>query len=85
MISEKDRAVLKKFGEHLKELKDAQKLTYREFSKRSGVNTGDIILYENGQSGPTLITIKKLAIGLGIHPSKLLDFEFGIDFSAGLE
>ena len=85
MISDKDRNVLKRFGEHLKKLRAEQQLSYREFAKRSGVNTGDVILYENGESGPTLLTIKKLSIGLGIHPSELLSFDFGIDFKGGLE
>ena len=53
--------------------------------KRSGVNTCDIVKYEKGESGPNLIIIRKLAIGFKIHPIKLLDFEFGIDFSQGLE
>lgn len=85
MISEKDRVVLEKFGEHLRSLRDSHGLTYRELSKRSGVNTGDIVKYEKGESGPTLITLKKLAVGFKIHPIKLLDFEFGIDFKEGLE
>ncbi len=85
MISEKEKIILKSFGEHLKSLKEEQKLSYREFYKRSDVNTGDIIKYENGETSPNFITIMKLAIGLKIHPTVLLDFEYGIDFSAGLE
>ena len=85
MISEKDRFILVKFGEHLRSLREVHDLTYRELSKRSGVNTGDIVKYEKGESGPNLITLKKLAIGFKIHPTKLLDFEFGIDFSQGLD
>ncbi len=85
MISEKEKIVLKSFGKHLKSLKEKQKLSYREFYKRSGVNTGDIIKYENGETSPSFITLVRLAIGLKIHPTELLDFNFGIDFSAGLE
>jgi len=85
MISDKDRKILKRFGEHLKALRESQKLTFREFSTLSQVNTGDLVKYENGESGPNLITIKKLALGLKIHPTELLDFDFGIDFLAGNE
>lgn len=85
MISEKEKIILKSFGEHLKSLKEKQELSYREFYKRSGVNTGDIIKYENGETSPNFITILRLSIGLKIHPTELLDFDYGIDFSAGLE
>ncbi|WP_293304090.1 helix-turn-helix domain-containing protein [Pedobacter sp. UBA5917] len=85
MISEKEKEILKKFGAHLKKLKEARNLSYRQFYANSGVNTGDIIKYENGSTAPDIITIKRLAVGLRIHPSQLLDFEFGVDFAAGLE
>jgi transcriptional regulator with XRE-family HTH domain len=63
----------------------ARNLSYRQFYANSGVNTGDIIKYENGTTEPDIVTIKRLAVGLKIHPSELLKFEFGIDFEAGLE
>lgn len=85
MITVKERSILKEFGKHLKALREAQGLSFREFSKLSGVNTGDIVKYENGESGPNILTLKKLAIGLKIHPMKLLEFNFNIDFNAGLE
>ncbi|RAJ20996.1 helix-turn-helix domain-containing protein [Pedobacter cryoconitis] len=85
MISDNERDILKEFGKHLKGLREERKLSFREFSKLSGVNTGDIVKYENGESGPNILTLKKLAVGLKIHPTKLLDFNFNIDFNAGLE
>jgi transcriptional regulator with XRE-family HTH domain len=84
MISDKERVILKEFGKHLKALRESKELSFREFSKLSGVNTGDIVKYENGDSGPNLLTLKKLAIGLKIHPMRLLEFDFKIDFT-GLE
>lgn len=85
MISEKEKEILKKFGAHLKKLKEARALSYRQLYANSGVNTGDIIKYEKGETAPDIITIKRLAVGLKIHPSELFNFEFGIDFQAGLE
>jgi transcriptional regulator with XRE-family HTH domain len=85
MISEKEKEILKKFGAHLKKLKEARSLSYRQFYANSGVNTGDIVKYERGITAPDFITIKRLAVGLKVHPSELLNFEFGIDFGAGLE
>lgn len=85
MISEKDRQILQRFGEHLRKLREERGLSYRDFAKRSGLNTGDIVAYENGRTAPIFLSIKKLAIGLGKHPKELLDFDFGIDFFGGLE
>ncbi|MCX2478365.1 helix-turn-helix transcriptional regulator [Pedobacter sp. MC2016-15] len=83
MISDNDRTILKNFGKHLKALREAQELTFREFSTLSHVNTGDIVKYENGESGPNLITLKKLALGLKVHPTVLLDFDFETNFKDG--
>jgi len=85
MISEKEKEILKKFGAHLKKLKEARNLSYRQFYAQSGVNTGDIIKYEKGETAPDLITIKRLAVGLKVHPSELNNFDYGIDFEAGLD
>ncbi|TCD28601.1 XRE family transcriptional regulator [Pedobacter psychrodurus] len=85
MVSEKEKEILKRFGTHLKKLKEARNLSYRQFYANSGVNTGDIIKYENGITAPDFITIKRLAVGLKVHPSELFSFEFGVDFEAGLE
>jgi transcriptional regulator with XRE-family HTH domain len=85
MPSNKNSITLRNFGKHLKALRMAQNLKFREFSALTNVNTGDLVKYENGESGPNLITITKLAIGLKVHPRVLLDFNFEIDFSTGTE
>ena len=43
MISEKEKIILKRFGQHIKSLKEKQKISYRKFHKRSGLNTGDVL------------------------------------------
>ncbi|MBB6498964.1 helix-turn-helix domain-containing protein [Pedobacter cryoconitis] len=85
MIGDNERDILKEFGKNLKKLREERDLSFREFSRLSGVNTGDIVKYENGESGPNILTLKKLAIGLKVHPTKLLDFNFKVDFNVGLE
>jgi len=37
MISEKEKIILKRFGQHLKSLKEKQKISYRKFHKRIGL------------------------------------------------
>ena len=85
MISEKEREIPKKFGAHLKKLKEDRNLSYRQLYANSGVNTGEIIKYEKGETAPDFITLKRLAVGLKIHPSELTNFDYGIDFQAGLD
>ncbi|QXU43586.1 helix-turn-helix transcriptional regulator [Pedobacter sp. D749] len=58
MILEKEKIIVKRLGHHLKPLKETQKISYRKFHKRSGVNTGDVIKYENGETSPSFIIIK---------------------------
>ena len=85
MLSKKDSITLRKFGKHLKALRLAKDLKFRELSALSNINTADLVKYENGETGPNLVTLKKLATGLKVHPAELLDFDFGVEFTGGIE
>ena len=47
-------------------------LTQKELSKRTGIAQGDISKLENGNANPSLLTLKRLAEGMGM----LLRIEF---------
>ena len=47
-------------------------LTQKELSKRTGIAQGDISKLENGNADPSLLTLKRLAEGMGM----LLRIEF---------
>jgi transcriptional regulator with XRE-family HTH domain len=47
-------------------------LTQKELSKRTGIAQGDISKLENGNSNPSLLTLQRLAEGMGM----LLKIEF---------
>ncbi len=74
MISKKDKAVLQKFGEHIKELREGKNLTLRELSAACEIDNSKISRIEMGKMNITLLTLLELASGLELPPSDLMDF-----------
>lgn len=66
MISEKQ------FGLAIKELRKAAGISQRELAERSGIAKQAITNIERGATLPTLRTLEKLAITLGVPPSEVL-------------
>ena len=67
----KDYAI--KFGKHLRKLRKERKLSQEDLAKRAGCNISFVGSVERGQKSPTLLTLSKIADGLGIHITKLFD------------
>jgi transcriptional regulator with XRE-family HTH domain len=63
---------LRKFGEHLKQLRKKQGLTLLEIEVLTGISEGSLSKMENGKKNPALTTLVKLAKGLGVPVSKLV-------------
>ncbi|MEI9918522.1 MAG: helix-turn-helix transcriptional regulator [Bacteroidota bacterium] len=76
MEARKKKEMLRKFGQKLSEHRTKKGLSFRELASRCDVDASDIQKYETGQVNPTLSTISDLAIGLGIAPKELLEFDF---------
>lgn len=74
MNNTRDEAVLKAFGKHLREVRDARDLSLRKLSEKTGVDFSQIHRIEKGESNPTLTMLLKLAEGLEVNPSELLSF-----------
>jgi transcriptional regulator with XRE-family HTH domain len=68
---------IKAFGEHLKSLRVAKKLSQEELAFHCGIPLSQIGRFERGERSPTLSTFLLLSTGLDIEPKKLLDFPFG--------
>ncbi len=66
------------FGKHLAALRTQKGLSLRDLASRCDVDYSDINKYERGEKDLQLTTIVDLAIGLGVSPSVLMDFD--IDF-----
>jgi transcriptional regulator with XRE-family HTH domain len=63
-----------RFGENLSKLRNKNKISQLALAEKSKLDLKTINNLENGVRQPVLKTIWKLANGLGISMSKLLDF-----------
>ncbi len=64
--------ILKKFGASIKKIRKSKKLTMLDIEVSTGISEGSISKIENGKKNPALTTVIKLAQGLSVSPSKLL-------------
>jgi len=64
------------FGDNIKRLREEKGLGINELSRISGVNASYISAMERGEKdNPTLSTLEKLAVVLGVTTSELMDAE----------
>lgn len=75
MISDLDKEVIMLFGNHLKSLRLAKKLTYRKMALNCNIDYGDIQKIESGKVNITMLTLIELANALEVEPKLLLDFK----------
>lgn len=67
-------SILKRFSERLKYLRVESKMTQEALANRSKLATGFISDLERGQKIPSLVTLDRLAHGLGIDVAELVRF-----------
>lgn len=70
-MTEKEQ-ILKKFGAAVKKIRKNKNLTMLDVEVATGISEGCISKIENGKKNPALATVIKLAEGLEVSPSKLL-------------
>ena len=63
-----------RFGENLSKLRNKNKISQLVLAEKSKLDLKTVNNLENGVRQPVLKTIWKLANGLGVSMSKLLDF-----------
>lgn len=76
-------------AEKIKAIRKERGLTQKQFGDLCGIHEVQIRKYERGEVTPKMETIKKIADGLGVHPSDLIgpewfDLELGPDKLAEL-
>ncbi|QIL42204.1 helix-turn-helix transcriptional regulator [Pedobacter sp. HDW13] len=74
MIKKEGSEIQKKFGFHLKKIRNQKGLSLRAMARNCEIDDSNISKIENGKFDVQLTTIIELAKGLDIHPKDLLDF-----------
>ena len=67
--------VAKKFGNRLKELRTRQGYSQETFAKKTGIHRTYIASIETGKRNVSIVNLEKIAEGLNITISELLDFD----------
>ena len=64
---------LKKYGQHLRELRENRNLSPQELARAAGLETSHLLKIEDGLSNPLFSTLLALARALGVEPRELLE------------
>lgn len=70
----RDTKLLKQFGAHLRNLREANKLTLEQLANKADVEVSQIHRIESGKVNTTISTLNVLAKALGIRLKELIDF-----------
>jgi transcriptional regulator with XRE-family HTH domain len=73
-VKTKDEKYLKAFGKHVRKLRNDRKLSQEQLNDEAGLGKNQLGLIERGEVNPSLITMKSLAIALGLDLKTLVDF-----------
>ncbi|HRE65749.1 MAG TPA: helix-turn-helix transcriptional regulator [Cyclobacteriaceae bacterium] len=73
MMNRKKESLIQ-FGKRLSHLRKAKKLSFRKLAVLCDVDYSNIKKFEKGEKNITIATLMDLAIGLGVHPKELLNF-----------
>ena len=65
--------IRKKFGKHLRALREERGWSQEEFADRAGLHRTYVSAVERGVRNPTLSVLERLAKALGIKLSELLE------------
>jgi transcriptional regulator with XRE-family HTH domain len=72
---------LEKLGIRLKSIREERNLTLNDMEYITGIDLSDYNKIEQGKANITFRTFLKIAKGLKLHPSELINFEFDISES----
>lgn len=72
----RNEAYIKAFGENIKKLLDKHNKSPEVVAAHGGIETKQVYRVMNGEHSSTLSVLYALALGIGVHPKELFDFEF---------
>lgn len=70
----RDETAIKKFGEHLRQVRLAKNLSQQELELKAGISKNQIGNIERGEVNITLVSILAISKALEISPKELFDF-----------
>jgi transcriptional regulator with XRE-family HTH domain len=70
---ERRASVCAAFGALVEQLRTDRELSRGQLAERSGLDTDTISRLENGRFSPSLHTVRKLALGLGMRLSEIFE------------
>lgn len=76
----RDQAIASAFGRRLREVRSAKDMTQEALAEAAGLHPTFVSNVERGYRVPTVPTLMRLAAGLGVQPSELVD---GLSGSTG--
>jgi len=72
-MTEKEREILKRFGDTLRRIRQEKSLSLRQLEALCQVDHNKISMMERAMINPTLVTIAALAKGLGVEVRELVE------------
>lgn len=76
MSKKKKQEMQKRWGVHLKELREERQIKKKELARKMEKEVQQISRAENGRINPTLFTILEYAAALNITPDKVIKFDY---------
>ena len=73
MINNRDREVLKHFGENLRNIRLSKKISQQQLALRAGISKNQVGNIERGEVNITLISMLAICKTLEISPKDLFD------------
>lgn len=67
--------ILTKLGEKIKTIRKGKGIKIKQLSARSSLTESSISMIENGKISPSMTTIHKIAMALGVHPIEFFEIE----------
>lgn len=69
----KEEKYLKKLGDRIRTLRELKGLDQKPFAFQCGISRTQLYMVENGKTNPRLLTLLKIADGLEVDLSELLN------------
>ncbi|MEO9849472.1 MAG: helix-turn-helix transcriptional regulator [Reichenbachiella sp.] len=74
-MNTQEEKYFKKLGDRIKQLREEKSFDQKAFAFYCDISRTQVFMIENGKTNPRLLTMMKIAKGLGISVNELLDIK----------